>query len=464
MVARRAARYPAERPDHGRHPRRGAVTDEWRQTRTPPPVPRTTILRREPQGFIVKPFQAILSDAFTRAQQSFGPDIDLRSSSTIRKVIELGCLDAALFWMALDDVYHSGFTSTAAGDALDLLGADLGLAAGATRRQRPGDIQAGLATPPSCVLTLPPGTLVDTGRARPTPSPWRTVTLSNDPTQPYPGVGQRRGDRGMPGLSGNIAASSLTEINPTFAARYLSFDSWPHRREQHAGVQRRRGFEDDDDYRRSLQALPRTLWTADAIRAIVVGLDGVRDALVNDPYGGLDEPSPAYGAACFGDELFQIPRDVCSPYFFSIVVAPQPGVLWDTEGTPPTQILGLSDQILAALEAVRPISTFPTLLQADSVEVGVRAQITLIPGADADTVLAAARVAVDTYIGTLRLGDAVLYSQVLRVLTELTGVADVQNLHLRAARQSTARSCSARPPRSATRPTSPRSKRPPAAT
>ena len=131
-------------------------------------------------------------------------------------------------------------------------------------------------------------------------------------------------------------------------------------------------------------------------------------------------------------QLFQIPRDVCSPYFFSIVVAAQPGVLWDTEGTPPAQILGLSDQILAALEAVRPISTFPTLAQADSVEVGVRAQITLSPGADADTVLAAARVALNTYIGTLRLGDAVLYSQVLRVLTELAGVADVQNLHLRA--------------------------------
>src|SRR5271156_4209773 len=79
------------------------------------------------QGFIVKPFQAILSDAFTRARQLFGSDIDLRSSSTIRKVIELGCLDAALLWMALDDVYHSGFTSTASGSALDLLGSDLGL-------------------------------------------------------------------------------------------------------------------------------------------------------------------------------------------------------------------------------------------------------------------------------------------------------------------------------------------------
>src|SRR3954451_16213805 len=84
------------------------------------------------QGFIVKPFQAILNDAFVRAQLLFGPDIDLRSSSTIRKVIELSCLDAALLWMALDDVYHSGFTSTASGGSLDLLGADLGLSRAST--------------------------------------------------------------------------------------------------------------------------------------------------------------------------------------------------------------------------------------------------------------------------------------------------------------------------------------------
>ena len=87
------------------------------------------------QGFIVKPFQAILNDAFTRAQQLFGPDIDLRSSSTLRKVIELGCLDSALLWMALDDVYHSGFTSTASGGALDLLGADWAWTAPACKRQ-----------------------------------------------------------------------------------------------------------------------------------------------------------------------------------------------------------------------------------------------------------------------------------------------------------------------------------------
>jgi uncharacterized phage protein gp47/JayE len=394
----------------------------------------TTTYGVTPQGFIVKPFQAILNDAFARAQLSFGPDIDLRSSSSIRKIIELGCLDAGLLWMALDDVYHSGFTSTAVGGALDLLGADLGRQRASTQATGQATFKLGPAALPGSVLTLPPGTLVDT--AQPGAVSFRlatTVTLSNDPAQSFPALASVTVTAVIPGLSGNIAASQLVQINPTFAARYLSFDPSlvvVSNATAFTGGERQ---QDDSTYRQALQAQPRTFWTQDAIRATVIGLDGVRDALVSDPYGGLDTPAPPFGAVCFGDSLFQLPRDVCSPYFFSIVVAAERGVLWETEGTSPNQITGLSDQILAALQPIRPISTFPTLVQADTVEVALRAQITLVSGADSGTVLAAAQLALTAYIGTLRLGDAVLYSQVLRVLSELSGVADIQNLRLRRA-------------------------------
>src|SRR5712692_3844772 len=79
------------------------------------------------RGFIVKPFKTILDEAFERARLLFGPDIDLRSSSTMRKLLELTSLEDALLWMGLDGVYNSGFTATASGNALDLLGTDLGL-------------------------------------------------------------------------------------------------------------------------------------------------------------------------------------------------------------------------------------------------------------------------------------------------------------------------------------------------
>lgn len=387
-----------------------------------------------PQGFIVKPFQAILSDAFARAQLSFGPDIDLRSSSTIRKILELTGMDAALLWMALDDVYHSGFTSTAVGNALDLLGADLGLA-------RANQQASGLATfalapsaPAGAMLILPIGTLIDTGPGNSISFQLTaTVTLTNDPTRPAAATASVTVTAVLPGAAGNIGAGQLARINPTFASRYLSFTPSFVLVKNTAPFTGGDQSIDDDSYRQALQAQPRTQWTEDAIRAVVLGLDGVRNALVSDPYGGLDTPAPPYGAVCFGDSLFQLPRDVCSPYFFSIIVAANPGVLWESAGSAPDTITGLQDEILAALEPIRPISTFPTLVQADSVEVAVRAQLVLDQDADSGTVIAAALVALDDYIGTLRLGGAVLYSQVLRTLAELPGVTDVENLRLRRA-------------------------------
>jgi len=401
---------------------------------TVPGATDTTTYGVTPQGFIVKPFQAILSDAFARAQLSFGPDIDLRSSSTIRKILELTCLDSALLWMALDDVYHSAFTSTAVGNALDLLGADLGLARANLQASGQASLKLAPSAPAGAVLILPIGTLIDTGLSNSISFQLTsTVTLKNDTTQPAAATATVTVTAVLPGAAGNIGAGQLARINPTFASRYLSFDPSLVLVKNTAPFTGGDQSLDDGTYRRALQAQPRTQWTQDAIRAIVLSLDGVRDALVSDPYGGLDTPAPPFGGVCFGDTLFQLPRDVCSPYFFSIIVAANRGVLWESAGSAPNQITGLQDQILAALEPIRPISTFPTLVEADSVEVAVRAQLTLIQDADSGTVIAAALVALNTYIGTLRLGGAVLYSQVLRTLTELPGVTDVENLRLRRA-------------------------------
>ncbi len=257
------------------------------------------------------------------------------------------------------------------------------------------------------------------------------LRLSNDPAQPYPAQITAPVVAVPPGVSSNIAANQVARINPTFAARYLSFDTSYIAVSNAAAFNGGEGFEDDSSYRRKLQAQPRTFWTADAIRETVLALDAVRDVLVSDPYGGLDTFASVFGGTCFGDAIFKVPRDVGNPYFFSIVVASAPGALWETEGNDPDQILGLRDQILAALEPIRPISTFPMLVQADCVEVALRAQLTL-------QLRRGFRRRTHRRDGSrgqlyyhLRLGDAVLYSQVLRVLTELPGVVDVQNLRLR---------------------------------
>jgi uncharacterized phage protein gp47/JayE len=395
-------------------------------------APDTAAYGVTPQGFIVKPFQAILSDAFTRAQQTFGPDIDLRSSSSIRKIIELVSLDAALLWMSLDDVYHSGFTSTAAGAALDLLGADLGLARASLPATGMATFKLSSLAPQGTLLTLPPGTLVQTGTTNPLYfSLSAALTLSNDPSQPSPAQADAAVTALVTGVSGNIGPNQLTGIQPTFAARYLNFDPSFIAVSNAAAFGGGEAAEDDNTYRRQLQAQHSTNWTPAAVRAAIYAVDGVRDALVKDPYGGLDTSASKFGGVCFSDALFQTPRDVCSPYFFTIVVAAKPGVIWDSAGSGPGQILGLHDQILAALEPIRPISTFPELVQADTVEVSLRARLQLESGADTSGVLAAARTALAAYISGLNLGDPVLFSQTLRLLSELPGVVDVQNLRLR---------------------------------
>lgn len=380
------------------------------------------------KGFIVKPLGAILDEAYARARQVFGPDIDLRSSSTTRKLIELAMLEPALGWMQLDAVYHSAFTSTASGVALDLLGADLGLGRAYLPATGTATLKLAAAAPKNNIFTLPPGTLVET--APPQPQRFRLLTkvtlVKHDPADGSERAGVAVGAV-TPGPAGNIAASQLARINPTFAARYLTFDPTlvtVSNTDPFTGGDQ---YEDDSAYRRQLQALPRTLWTADAIRAVVLALDGVRDALVYDPYGGLDQATPPFGEFCFRDANFQMPRDLCNPYFFNVVVAPNRGALWQTEG----DVVGLSDQILAALQPIRPISIFPTLSQADVVEVALRVTLVLQAGADPGGVLTAARTALANYVGGLRLGDAVLYAQVLRILAETPGVTDVQDLRLR---------------------------------
>ena len=384
------------------------------------------------RGFIVKPFKTILDEAFERTRLLFGPDIDLRSSSTMRKLLELTSLEDALLWMGLDGVYNSGFTATASGNALDLLGTDLGLARAHLFASGAATFKLTDTAAKSCIYALPPGTLVETAPPAVGVPPQRFRLLSKLTLvkhDPLDGSEQAVAtvQAMLRGPAGNIAAQQLTQLNPTFAARYLSFDPRFITVSNAAPFSGGELYEDDSAYRRKLFALPRTLWTADAVRAVVLSLDGVRDALVYDPFGGLDTAAPAFGKFCFSDANFQLPRELCNPYYFTITVVPNPGVLWEGDG----DIAGLHEQILEALQPIRPISIFPTLALADIVEVALHVRLTLFPGTDSGSVLAVVRSALTAYISSLRLGDAVLYSQVLRIFIETPGVKDVQNLRLR---------------------------------
>ena len=102
-------------------------------------------------------------------------------------------------------------------------------------------------------------------------------------------------------------------------------------------------------------------------------------------------------------------------------------MLWESSGA----LVGLREQILDAVQPIRPISIFPTLAVADIVQIALRVQLTLSPGTDPGTVLAVLETKLAAYMGSLRLGDAVLYAQVLRILAEIPNVINAQDLHLR---------------------------------
>jgi hypothetical protein len=172
--------------------------------------------------------------------------------------------------------------------------------------------------------------------------------------------------------------------------------------------------------------LPHTIWTAEALRQAALAVDGVRDCLVWDPYGGLDRTKHWYGTFRFKERLLTQERDLCSPYFFDLVVAPELGAVWEGSADLP----GVRDEIEETLRDKRPISIFPNILRACEVEIGIKAEVVIRLGFDPNAILAEIRQRVDDHIYHLQMGDDVLASEVLCVAMKVPGVIDIRDLRL----------------------------------
>jgi hypothetical protein len=231
----------------------------------------------------------------------------------------------------------------------------------------------------------------------------------------------------LPGTSGNVAASAIIQIDPIYASHYLSLGTATIAATNTAPFTGGDLLADDETYRAQLLRLPRTLFTVPAVAATVLNVDGARDCRVSDPLGGVDVSLSIFNSFVFDRRRFGQARFLGTPYFFDVLVAPQPGYAWETIGA----VIGLRDRVAAAVDTVRPIGIFPNIRLADLVVVGVRANITTQPGMDLVAVGAALKSAFERRVAGLGLGSAVLASEVLRDLLNVSGVVDVQNLHLR---------------------------------
>lgn len=372
-------------------------------------------------GFRVKPFQDILNAKATRAREMFGDDVDLRPTSPLRKLLDVTSYADQELWKEMERLFYANYVSTASGTALDLLGDDLGL----PRRPLParGTITATLdGEEPGRLYHLPIGTLLQAGPDGPLFRLTERVTLSEttkEATGPVEAV-----ERGPVGL---VAPGAITRIQPAYADAYLNLGRATIEITNEAALDGGDAFEGDTAYRAMLLSRPRTVWTRESVRHAVKAVDGVRDCRLFDPLGGTDVSLSKFGLFRFRTRTFGIERRPGAPYFFEILIAVQPGFLFETlDGVP-----GVHDRVTQAIEDVRPVSIFPTLLRANNVRVGLRARVTVRSGHDRASIGSAIRDRLDQRINALGLGATVRYAQVLCDVADVSGVSDVQDLRLR---------------------------------
>jgi uncharacterized phage protein gp47/JayE len=375
------------------------------------------------EGFVSRRFDDILRESMERAEEILGPGLDLQATSPVRKLLEVAASEDARLWRRLEDLYYTRFLSSAVGDGLDLLGEDVGL----ERRFlfARGTARFALSGPqPGRAYTLPEGTVVVT-TATPERAFYTLEPATLTAAAPQADVPVQAFDRGP---ESELQSGDAVTIDATFSDLYLNLGagttiaaSIPAR---FAGGTER---ESDEVYRARLVGHPRTIWTLESIRTAALAVDGVTDVLASDPLGGVDATQSYFNLFRFNQRLFSRERSLGEPYFFDVVVAHEFARPWRTRGP----VEGVFEQVTRALDPVRPVGIHPNVIEANHIEVGLRARVIFQPGFDPEGLLGAFKERLKSEVGALKLGGDVLYSQVMCALAEQPGVIDVQDMRLR---------------------------------
>lgn len=374
-------------------------------------------------GFVLKGIDRIIADQQARARTMFGDDVDLSSGSALRKVLDAAAWSTHELWRGLERQYYGNFVTTAQGASLDLLGTDLGV----SRRSLPATGQVTLTLNGAAQgrqYLLPEGVVIETVTP-PTISFRTTAPVTLTATQPVTTVGVQAA---FGGPSANLPPGTALALDPAWATLYLNLGPATVSAANPLAFTGGDLMEADADYRARLLGVPRTIWTPDAVLAAVLELDGVRDAAVFDPLGGVDVSRSYFNMFLFNQRAFSMERQIGSPYYFTIVVATEPGWPWMTGSG---SIPGVYDSVVETVRQLRPASIFPNVVQANQVDVGLRATLVVQAGHDQDAIRANLLDALHTSVNTLGMGRGVLFSDVVFLVRTIPGVVDVQRLHLR---------------------------------
>ncbi len=395
-----------------------------------------------PAGFVPPSVSRLLDEKLAAARLLFGEDLDLTSGSPNRKWCELMALEEARLWEHLGSYYADSFVSTAIGDALTMLGDELGIArphhraTGQVTVKLDADLPAGISQ-----VDLAHGTRILTSGGH---DYFLDGTVHLD-------SGTKKQDVAVtaftPGPGQNLDPATATQVLDRFneldhrsavvrtveAAAGQPVVTLEHAAATSGGEE----YWDDEAYRDLLLSYPRNLWTPDAVRIAVALVPGVRQVVVKDLYGGLDINQSIFGNFSFLERLFSEERSLGEPYYFTVLVAPGEGALWEGPGQ-------LRERVRQAIDAVRPVGILPKIEQAALVGVGFSCTLAVdglpIPGgtptavnASAEAVALKSRIMdrVRRYVAALGIGEPVRYSETLWSIMEEPGVVDAKSLRLK---------------------------------
>jgi hypothetical protein len=402
-------------------------------------------------GFLPKPFTRLLAEKIALARQLIDEDLDLSSGSVLRKLLEISALEDARTWAALGALYDDSFVSTAGGRALGDLGAELGLgrpylaATGQVTLTLAGALPAEfeqLVLPRGSRMSTPGGhrvalavTIVLTTRTSSLPAgvvsfdPGPVGNLDPAVTDADGGNPQRidRWEVADQKLADLLAADEAAGLPANASASGQGLVRIVHTAALSGGEQQW----DDERYRALLLDAPRSIWSSDAIATTVSLLPGVRQVNVRDGWGGIDLSQSVFGDFTFLERLFAVDRDLASPFFVSVLVAPTEAAIFDGAN-------GLRASIEAAIRDVRPIGVFPDVVEADQVFVAVQAEVVtsglaLPAGSAASTNSSPAALALKgrlnerlhQVVDRLRMAEPVRSAAVTAALMSEAGVTDV---------------------------------------
>jgi hypothetical protein len=401
-----------------------------------------------PEGFVPKPLARLLDEKKAAAQVLFGSDVDLTAGSTLRKILEIIALEEARAWVHLQLAYEDTRVSTAVGDALTRLGAELGLPR--PHHRATGKVTLNLAAdlPPDVPeVRIERGTrLLTTGGHDYFVD--ESATLTNGARQVTVAV-----KAFAPGPEFNANPHAVDE-NGTFPGRISRFNPADPRTDEVRRLAETAGrdvvtiehttatsgggkYWSDSRYRDLLLAHPRNIWSPESMRITAALVPGVRQVLVKDLFGGLDINQPIFGSFSFLERLFSQERSLGDPSFFTVLVAPDEGAIWEGPGQ-------LREQVAAALNQVRPVGIGPKIEQAQQVSVGLSCKISVdglpipvgLPEAvkvSPEAIALKSRILdrVRRRVLALGIGEPVRYSEVLWAVMEEPGVVDARDLRLR---------------------------------